>query len=205
MKCPTCSKELKQRFCAEGYSYYCESCGGEMFHIAVLKNMRVSSDFINEFWKKRNITLKREGRKCPSCHEEMFLHYPSDTAVKFSLEICGTESYVWMDKGKSEQLPLESEEEPIAKESLQAIKLLELGEQRFMNNLNTKLDNSNKAMRAMIGFIPGAAIGMLICLWISAKAKIFTAGDLTIIAIFGAILGGALGYFVFGKLFINRR
>jgi len=204
MKCPTCSKELKQRSRSEGYSYFCESCGGEMFHIAVLKNMRISSDFINEFWKKCHSYPNGEGRKCPHCQSHMFLHYPSDPNVKFSLEVCGTDSYVWLDKGKAEQLPVELEEDTIAEESRQAIKLLELEEKRFMNELSNKLDNSDKAKRAMIGFIPGAVTGMLLFLWISAKAKIFTAGDLTIIAIIGALIGGALGYFVIGRLLFKK-
>jgi len=205
MKCPTCSKELKQRSRPEGYSYFCESCGGEMFHIAVLKNMRISSDFINEFWKKCHSKPNKDGRKCPNCESHMFLHYPTDPDVKFSLEVCGTDSYVWLDKGKAEQLPLSPEKDNISDESLQAIKLLELEEKRFMKDLSHKLDNSDKARRAMIGFIPGAAMGMLLCLWISAKANIFTTVDLTIIAIIGALIGGALGYFIFGRLFINRR
>jgi len=206
MNCPTCSKELKQRSQSEGYSYFCESCGGEMFHIAVLKNMRISSDMINEFWKKSHSSQKKEGRKCPHCKSHMFLHYPSDPNVKFSLEVCSKDSYVWLDKGKVEQLPLDVEEvEAIADKSLQAIKLLELEEQRFKNDLNNKLENAQKSKKALIGFIPGAVIGMLICLWISAKAKIFTTTDLTIIVIMGAIIGGAFGYFLIGRVLGNRR
>lgn len=205
MKCPTCSKELKQRSRSEGYSYFCESCGGEMFHIAVLKNMGVSSEFINEFWKKSHSSQKKEGRSCPHCKSHMFLHYPSDPKVKFSLEICSTDSYVWLDKGKVEQLPREAVEEPIGAESLQAIKLLELEEQRFMKNLKYKLDNAEKSKKAMLGFIPGAVVGMLLFLWISAKFKIFTTGDLTIIALIGALIGGAFGYFIIGKFLVHRK
>lgn len=206
MKCPTCSKELTQRSRSEGYSYFCESCGGEMFHIAVLKNMHISADLINEFWKKSHSSTKREGRKCPHCQDEMFLHYPSDPKVKFSLEVCGKDSYVWLDKGKVEQLPLdEVAEEAIADDSLQALKLLELEEQRFLNNLKEKLAKAEKAKKAMLGFIPGAAVGMLLFLWISAKAKIFTPGDLVIIVVLGAIIGGAFGYFIIGRFLGKRR
>lgn len=102
--CPRCTVELVGERRHDGNVFVCPTCGGEAATIAVLRK-RLTTDAVNELWRRARTATRRGERPCPACHDAMVevgVHAGAREAV---VDACARCQMAWFDAGELEVVP----------------------------------------------------------------------------------------------------